>query len=226
MKKNFKYILGGLVLLVLLAGAGYLVKVKTTPSYVEYKDPSLTSEEISKIDQDIAVLESKLTDLKKSDNKDEIFKHQLKLADSYRLRGKYKEAKQVLLDSSKLFPENPNPWEGLFVVDELRTDYEAAELDLQQAIKINSSNPQYWRWYYELASGPLKFTSEQMKGMFQEALKQTNGNADVFVLYANYLESQNDLVGAVANWKKAIEVDPGKTAYYQEQITRIQAKLK
>ena len=107
------------------------------------------------------------------------------------------------------------PYNELYVINFARTDYFSAEQNLKQATKINPANTQAWRWYFELAEGYLGYSKDQLNSLYKEALEKSSQNVDIITLYAVYLEKNNDLVGAVTQWKKAIEINPAGQVQYQ-----------
>lgn len=232
MSKKIYLIIGAIVLAGLIGGGIYLVVQNQQNQFVNFKDPKLTNDELVTIEGKIKDLENAVKnkedsgDLENEDIKSDLFKLKMELASYYRLRGRLLDARKIVEEASKLKPDNISPYNELYVIDQLREDYVSAEQDLKKSIEINSNNPQAWRWYLELAGTNLEFSNDQLNALHKEAIDKTSGNPDLLALYASYLEKQNDLAGAVAQWKLAIEKNPAGQAQYMAEITRIQNRLK
>jgi len=232
MSKKIYLIIGAIVLAGLIGGGVYLVVQNQQNQFVNFKDPKLTNDELVTIEGKIKDLENAVKnkedsgDLENEDIKSDLFKLKMELASYYRLRGRLLDARKIVEEASKLKPDNISPYNELYVIDQLREDYVSAEQDLKKSIEINSNNPQAWRWYLELAGTNLEFSNDQLNALHKEAIDKTSGNPDILALYASYLEKQNDLAGAVAQWKLAIEKNPAGQAQYMAEITRIQNRLK
>lgn len=232
MSKKIYIVIGAIVLAGLIGGGIYFAIQSQQNQFVNFKDPKLTNNELVTIEGKIKDLENAVKnqeasgDLENEDKKSDLFKLKMELSSYYRLRGRLLDARKAVEEASKLKPDNISPYNELYVIDQLREDYVSAEQDLKKSIAINSNNPQAWRWYFELAETKLEYSTEQLQGLYKDALSQTSENPDILGLYAGFLEKQNDLVGAVAQWKKAIEKNPAGQAQYQAEIERIQNKLK
>ncbi len=232
MSKKIYIIIGAIALAGLIGGGVYLLIQNQQSKYINFKDPKFTNDELVTIEGKIKDLENAVKnkeesgDLENEDKKSDLFKLKMELASFYRLRGRLLDAKKTIISASELKPDDMMVWTELFVVDQLREDYVSAENDLKKSIAVNPTNPQVWRWYFDLASGPLKYTQDQLRSLFKDALDKTNSHVDIITVYAGFLETSNDLAGAVAQWKLAIEKNPAGAAQYQAEIARIQNKLK
>lgn len=204
----------------------YFINKHQIEKFTNFTDPKFTNEELSVINSKILELESLISSSNIENNKTDLYKLEMELSSQYKLRGRLLDSKNTLLQASKLLPENSTPWGELYNVENLRGDYDSASKSIQKAIELNPSNSQYWRWYIELKQGPLKTEESELLDIYSQAVDKTSGNIDIITIYASYLEKQNDLVGAVAQWKRAIEKNPAGATQYQAEIARIQNKLK
>lgn len=231
-KKNIIITIVIIVTLGVLSGGGYYFWKSQESKFLNFKDPKLTNQELADAESRIKDLEGKVAtqeqflDPNNKDKKADLFKVEMSLAANYRLRGRLLDAKKMVEKASKLLPENISSYNELYVINFARTDYNSAEQNLKQALKINPANTQAWRWYFELAENNLSYSKPQLDDLYKQALEKSTQNVDIISLYAAYLEKNNDLVGAVNQWKKAIEINPAGNAIYQAEIKRIQDKLK
>lgn len=230
MSKKPSLIIGAIGLAIIVA-AGLFFLQNQQNKFVNFKDPKLTNEELSRVEGKIreleAAIESRKGDEKSEDqNKvNDLFKYKMEVASYYRLRGRLLDAKQAVLEASRILPDNPSSYYELYVIERERGDFKSAKDALAKSLQINPSNVQAWRSYVELAEQNLGYTTEQLKSLYEEALSKAVQAADIHVLYALYLEKNNDLAGAVAQLKLAIQKNPGGKAQYEAEIQRIQSKL-
>jgi tetratricopeptide (TPR) repeat protein len=206
-------------------GIGYYFYLQNQPKFTDYKDPHLTSEELSTIDNKIKDEESNVHETEKSGSKEDQFKLYMALSADYELRGRLLDAKNAADKATKALPYNPTGWGQLYSVQSARGDFRSAESAVRTAIQRNPANPQYWRSLVEISQDGLHKTQDDMEKIFKDALNQTNENPDVLVLYAKFQESKNDLQGAVDSLKKAIDKNPNNRTEYQTEIQKIQKKL-
>lgn len=223
MNKKILIIIGAI--LVALGVGGYLYSLRNDlpKEAILIKDPQLTDKEKQGFRDKIVELEKEVNDPSKNDG--ERYKARVQIGLQYFILGEYKNARDQYLLATKMMPDIATAWGELYVVENSMLAYDQANEHIKKALTINSANPQYWRWYLEL-TGPLKVSDDKIRQTYQEALKQTDNSTDILGLYAGFLEKQNDLVGAVAQWKRAIEKNPAGAAQYQAEIARIQNKLK
>jgi hypothetical protein len=232
MNKKLYIIIAIVVVLALVGGGAYLIIKSQQNQFVNFIDPKLTNQELADINGKIVDLEHSMAQREESldksneDQKSDLFKVEMVLSANYRLRGRLLDARKVALKAQQLKPENISTWNELFVIDTARHDYVSAEQDLKKMIEIDASSIQAWRWYFDLAANQLQWSQAQQDDLYKQALEKTSNNADILALYAGYLEKRNDLLGAVTQWKKAIEMNQANAAIYQAEITRIQDRLK
>lgn len=225
MKKSYVIIVI-IIGLVLVLGGGYYAYQQQQKKYTNEKDPKLNQSELSAIDGKIKELEDSIKSKKDSATKEDLFKLQMELAAQYRLRGRLLEARDVLKEAIKTLPDNISPWTDLYVVENERGDYAAAEEALKTLLDKNPANAQGWRWYIELKRDRLNASEAEQRDLYRQALDKTNQHVDIVTSYAQFLEQHNDLPGAVQQWKIAIQLNPSAKAQYEAEIARIQEKLR
>lgn len=225
MRRNF-IIIGALVVIILLVGFGsvYYKHYKYDKNLIHSKDTGLTNDEkqvfINHYNDDL----NKLRD--KSISKDEQYRLYVDIGLQYYVLGDYDNARKYLLMAKPLFPDNIEAYNQLFSVDNAMHDYMAAQQDIDKALSISRTDAQLWRNKIDLEKQYFNPTQDQVKDLYNQALTATADNIDIITVYAQYLESINDLQGAVTEWKDAITKNPSSTALYQAEIDRIQAKLR
>lgn len=224
MNKKIITIIVACVIILGIGGLAYSLQDRLPSNAILDKDPQLTDQEKQVINDKISEYKNITSDTSKS--KEDRYKAYVQTGLQYFILGKYVDARLQYIEATKLLPENSTAWAELYVVENAMQAYDLANKHIKKAITYNSANPQFWRWYLELA-GPLNVSTEKVDTTYQEALKQTESSADILALYAKFLEERkNDLAGAVTQLKLAIEKNPANQAQYQAEIERIQSKLK
>ncbi len=187
------------------------------------RDLGLTDQEKQASNERISVLENKL---KAANKEEEKYTLELQLGFEYFAIGEYSKSRSHHLEASKIMPQNPTPYAELYVVESSMGDYENAKRHIQKAIELNPSNAQYWKWIITLRTDIFKDSPDEIKNYYIDALAKTNSHVDILTAYAQFLEKQGDVVSAVAQWKKAKEINPEQSTIYDTEITRIQNMLK
>ncbi len=225
MNKKYIFLISSLIIIA-LAGVGYKHYLDHAPKFLDYKDPGLTSEELSSIDNKIKDEEVQLSSAEKSGTNEDKFKIYMALSADYFLRGRYFDSKNMAEKATKALPDNPTGWGQLYSVQVARGDFKSAESAVRTAIQRNPANPQYWRGLVQISQDNLNKNQDDLEKIFKDALDQTNQNPDILVLYAKFQETKGDLQGAVDSLKKAIDKNTTNKAEYESEIVEIQNKLK
>jgi tetratricopeptide (TPR) repeat protein len=226
MNKKTYWIIGAVAAILLVAGISYAFyqQNRLPKDAILSKDPQLTDQEKQGFRDKITEYQNQLKDNSKSI--EEQYKLSTQIGLQYGLLGEYENARDYLLKATRILPDNATAWSQLFVIENLMHAYEQAEKHIIKAIEINPTNSQFWGWRLELERDSLKLSKEELEKNFQDALRQTGEHADILALYAKFLESNNDLSGAVQQYKKAIEKNPANKTIYEAEITRIQNLVK
>lgn len=231
MKKKIAIVVGCLVVVTVVAGAFWYYQTQKPaiglaeqPSTVLLsRDPQLTEAERQNYLKNITELEGKL---QAATEDAERYKLRMQIGFEQYALGEYAKARSSYLEANKLMPTNPTAFAELYVVESAMGDYENAKRHLQKAIEINPSNAQYWRWIITLRADAFQDSPEELKKYYLDGLEKTRDHVDIVTMYAQFLEKQGDVVSAVAQWKKAIELNPDQKDVYQAEIVRIQNLLK
>lgn len=222
-----KYIVGGLVVVALIAG-GIFLKTRTQTSvpvqnFVSYKDPGLTADEKAVFQKKITELETALKDAKDTNTK---FKLTMQIGIQHYALGELALAKEQYMIAAKILPDNPTVWSELYVVENAMTDYQSARAHIQKAIDLNPASPQYWRWKIDLEKDHFSPTPKMIEDLYTEALAKTNNSAEILSLEARYFETIQRYTDAMDIWKHLKEVNPSESTVYDQEIKTLQAKIK
>lgn len=87
-----------------------------------------------------------------------------------------------------------------------------------KALSLDAENPEYFLSQIEFTEGK---SNDELKSMYEQALKKTDESIEVVVSYARFLESIGDKPGAILYWTKAGEVNNSNKAKYDAEITRL-----
>lgn len=225
--KTYIFVFSLILALVLIAGGIFYFKKESLNNekskFIEYKDLKLTDSEKKLYQETISKLEKELSEAK---DKDDQFRLNMQIGFQNYGLGEYGKARDSYLKSNAIYPQNVAPYAALYEAENAMGDYELAKFYLQKAIELNPSSVQYWRWMIQLRELGFHDTSEQLDKYYKDALEKTGNNVDILSIYAQFLEQKGDLVGAVAQWKKAMQIEPSHSSTFQNEITRIQNKLK
>lgn len=219
-----------IVALALLVGLGvggyyYYQKQERLPdNAILSKNPQLTDEERKVFTDKISEMQSKLEDGNPSDQ--DRYQYLIELGNSYRGIGELKQARGAYLDATRSMPDNPVAWYELATLEILMEAKQLAQMHIEKAIELNPSNAQYWQSYLVLIDNNPDVTKSLVEEKFNQAIRGTNGNADLIAMYASFLERTNNLPGAVQQWRRAIEADPGRRQQFEDEISRIQEKVR
>jgi Tfp pilus assembly protein PilF len=221
---NKKVIISIIIGVVIASTLGaYFVFSRPDKSILTYVDPHLTQQELDSAHKIIEDLQQKIN-AEQSDT--EKYKLLLALGAEQNRIGELVDAKESFFRASKILPENGVPVGLLFQVENSMHDFKSAKLTIEKATQLNPTSGLFWKWRVELMQSAFDASKDEADALYQEGLQKANNSIDLLASYAPFLEKNNDLAGAVAQWKKAIEVNPAATDLYQAEIKRIQDKLK
>lgn len=85
-------------------------------------------------------------------------------------------------------------------------------------IKTYDLEPSAWLTHLEINSD---LPNDQLKALYLQAIPATKSHVDIMVSYARFSEKIGDKATAIAAWETAINVDPGNTAKYEAEMTRL-----
>lgn len=224
--KNF-LIFGIIVSVILILGAIFTywyisIYQGYNPKQIVYRDPKFTDQEKQVFLDRIKEADEKLV---KVSTVDERYKLLVDRGVQYYSLGMLVEARDSYQRAAEILPKNPTAWAELYHTELLMENFIRANRAIDKALEINNSNPQYWIWKIENAKDHLSATDAEIEDMYKEGIKASH-TPELYVRYSRYLEEHGDLAGAVTQLKFAIELNPSAREAYDEEITRIQNRLK
>jgi tetratricopeptide (TPR) repeat protein len=109
---------------------------------------------------------------------------------------------------------------GLYSANLALKDYTNAEKAILSAIKINPEGSDYWSWYLVLLQDAMKAPRTKLDAVYNDALNNVldNKKINIITAYARIFENLGDKSGAIAQWQKAITLNPGMQSVYQAEI--------
>ena len=231
-KKSRKFIY--LTLAIILLGAGVLVYFKVykpdQKSAQQTQDSSsqifvaekkeLTEEQRKKIEAEIDGSLAQLRGLDGDQFTEDRDKLNTKLAGLYNQLGEYQKALDVLEKVTQGYKDKTARVWAYYIksyrgLNDKPKGLEAAN----KALALDNENPQYLLAQIEFTENK---TSDEIKQMFENALKKSDNDIDVVTSYAKYLEQIGDKPGAIQFWQKAGEIDDKDKATYDAEIGRLQ----
>lgn len=195
-------------------------------SFVTEKDPKLTAEERKIVEDRLADVQKKLAEMKDAADADiEKYSLTMQLGFQKNALGKLGEARDAFLAAAKLQPENYTAIAALFHIYLDMGDNDSALAGIKKAIELKPENAELWRQYIQIEKEKFSASDEKIEEIFSDAIKKTNSSVDIITVYAQFLESKGDLMGAIEQWKKAIAGFPANKDLYQEEINRMESKI-
>ena len=224
--KNF-LIVGVIAGVILIAGgifAFWYISIYQgyNPKQIVYRDPKFTDQEKQVFLDRIKEADEKLSN---ASTIDERYKLLVDRGVQYYSLGMLVEARDSYQRAAELLPKNPTAWAELYHTELLMENFIRANRAIDKALEINDGNPQYWIWKIENAKDHLSATDKEIEDMYKEGVKASHA-PELYVRYSRYLEEHGDLAGAVTQLKFAIEINPSAKEAYEEEISRIQNRLK
>lgn len=213
-------VIAGIVFALMQNNNGREVAV-VAPSGEEIKkrEVSLSGEERQKLEERVTKFEQEIQALPEDATAEAKFKPHLRLASSYYGLGNYEQAIATL---DKIIEQNQDKGRVFALYSNIYRDMgdiQKARENGKKAVDLEKDNPAYWLAYINLATNE---STDDVKAKYEEALQNTETNIDVVTSYAKFLETIGDKDAAIAQWKKAGEIDDSKKAEYDAEIQRLQ----
>jgi len=196
---------------------GFLLLARPVNNFIEEKDPGLTAEERSIVENRLNEAQKKLTEVTTIEEK---FSAQMQIGFGQYGLGKYKEAKESFLEAADLEPDNYVVYVALYQVELDMKDNQSARKSIKKAISLKEGNPDLWRKYIQLEAERFSASHNKLNDLYLEALAKTNSHLDIETLYAQFLEKSGDLKSALDVWKKVYEQMPDPL--YLQEIERLE----
>lgn len=220
-KKKLKIIIS-IVILLAVAGALYVL-------YQQKKGKIGESAE-TPIGQNIEeVKDAPINSTQKPTVKSEtqvLFDNKMKEASAYFLKKDYSLA-VVAYNQALNIKKSDYVYAGLYSSYLALKDYSNAEKTILSAIELNSKGSDYWSWYLVLLQDAMKAPRSKLDAVYNDALNKVLDNKKINIItqYARILENIGDYTGAIAQWQKAMTLNPDMKSVYQGEIDLLQNKL-
>lgn len=224
-----RIIIGSLVLGVIVITCSIYGIYKV--NYNNHQKTLVLSKDLGLTQQEKQMFVDKINDLKDqiskrpSDN-DFVYKANVDIASNYMGMGEYKTSLEWLNKAVNIFPDKPLAYGQTGEVQRLMKDYDKATENFRKALALTPENANLWAALIDTYKVSNTYTAQGMKDLYEEALSKTNSSINIVTLYAQFLQTNNDLPGAVKYWKIAIEKNPQDSALYQAEIDKIQSSVK
>ncbi len=219
MNKDKLKIVIGIVVVLLIVLAFY---------FLGYKKPQVTVEESvgafsEEIVEDKPVSED-TPQVSVKDDKQVLFDAKMKEASGYFTKGNYSAA-VVAYNQALVISKSEYAYAGLFSAQSAQKNYQEAEKAILSAIKINPEGSDYWTWYLLILKEKLGASRSKLDTVYNDAMSKVleNKKINIVTAYARILESLGDKAGAIAQWQKAITLNPSMQSVYQAEIDLLKA---
>lgn len=162
--------------------------------------------------------------LTKSDNKD-LFDKKMKEANSYFVKGDYKSS-IATYNQALTIVKSEHAYAGLYSANLALKDYANAQKSILSAIDLNPKSSDYWSWYLVLLSDAMEASRAKLDAVYNDAYNKVPDNIKVNIVttYARILENLGDNSGAMAEWQKAITLNPSMKDTYQAEINALKTR--
>lgn len=218
-KEKLKIIIT-IVILALIAGALYMFSMQKK---VQVEDSSETTiEQNTDSDKDEPSISAQKPIVKPSTQA--LFDNKMKEASGYFLKKDYKLAVTAYNQAISII-NSEYAYAGLYSTNLALKDYTNAEKAILSAIELNPGSSDYWSWYLVLLQDAMKAPRTKLDAVYNDALNKVLENKviNIVTAYARILENIGDKTGAIAQWQKAITLNPGMQSVYQAEIDILKA---
>lgn len=115
------------------------------------------------------------------------------------------------------------PYSGMYNVYLSEGNWVKAREVIDQAIKLNPLNAEYWKSKLTLLDEKTNTSFLELKKIYEEGLLKIDPRtkADLITHFALIAENNNEKTEAIALWQEAIKVYPDNKAMYQAEIDRL-----
>ncbi len=223
MNKKYLYYLGGIAVLILIVwGLSALVKHQAATNWLPTNNnPSLTAEQIQKLNDDLAKQHQVIVANK---DKESVFNAFLQSGIDYESFADLAHARDAYLEAAKIDPTSWVPQANLGTVYVQMKNNDAAGAAFRQAITLAPTLQTTWQKWIDFNRYQLQATDQAMRGFYKNSFQATSDNLQLHRDFAAYLESTKAYDDAIAQWQFVLDHSPGDQNT-KDQIARLQ-KLK
>lgn len=199
----------------------------TLPGNLSSKERQLGSEQVKIYNDRIA---KALLDLKQLNPADVSLKNQrlndyIYLAEQYFGLGMLENSKEAYLSALEIDSKNEAALSGISYLYADAGKWGDAIASLQTALDSSPVNETLWLQLIDVQKS-AGLDSLEINKLYEIALEKARQKINLLTRYAQYQESQGNIVKAIELWQEAAKVYPENTSLYNQEITRLTAKLK
>ena len=229
--KNQKNIIIGIVVVVILGGIFYYKYKKAHTVVVPVTDQSVPIDVTATPDKgkavsnpNITITPTKIPEVAVVTPKDQIIKDIL--------ASNYDKAKTEIAAELAKSPKDAELWYINSSLQAQVSDMAGAGTSADKALEYDMQNTTYWKWKILLSMKKMTQDGVQntssiyrdtIKGLYENALKATNDNAEICAPYAIYLTGIGDKALAITYWQKAEISNPMAKSSYETEIAKLKA---
>lgn len=220
-------LISGIVIIILLA----VFLKKDSIVKQEFNTDNINTENIQSEDQSLSNPEDEGQD-KTVDSKDQeqpVISEDLEIktkfntamdqAQSAQLKGDYTLALKYY-NQALVYRKNDNVYAGIYTIYLNQKNWTKAIEAVDQAIKINPLNADYWNWKILVMDQGLNASYSELKKVYDTGYPQIKSEEKVnlVVKFASLSAIKGQKSEAISLWKKAIELNPTASISYQAEI--------
>lgn len=127
-------------------------------------------------------------------------------------------AKITLEKIFKITPNDPNMMQIYASTLYNLGDKAGANVWIDKAISIDSKNINYWYLKFDFKKAEFNNDYNKISPIYLDAIKKTGNDFNMVTAYAQFLGSIGKKAEAIAQWQKAIQLNPNLKATYQAEI--------
>jgi tetratricopeptide (TPR) repeat protein len=192
--------------------------------FILEKDPNLTQEERAVYDERLGLAREWLENNPDAPAEEKFNYMMVEGFNLYGL-GQFLKSKNVFLNASKISPEESVAYAALSFVALDMEDNKGALNYIQKAIELSPTNADYYKKMITIKKDRFGADSEELNGLYVDALVKTNNHIDIVTSYAKFAEESGKTLVAYEYWQKAIEIYPESASVYKKEMERLKKMM-
>jgi tetratricopeptide (TPR) repeat protein len=215
---NKKYIgISVLILAVIVAGILYFgLKKEDSKKYVIDRKLSPAQQQQYKDNITKGQETLKALDKNKETYKSAAAEGNIYIAQQYSGLGELSEAENYYNEALKIYSQDASALVGIALLKIEEKDFASARTLLGQATEYAPDNADIWLRYIQITREYFPNESQEIQGLYEQAIQKTRSHIDILTSYAQFLEQKGDIENAKRIWKQAADQNPTNPVYMQE----------
>jgi len=209
--------------LITAAIIGAIVYSSRPKNLIERVEPSLDPASLNVFQDQLRSAEQRVNDLPDSTSEEEKATSYALLARAYYNLGEYKEAREWFEKAVKTKKNIPVYLEYYNLLTAMQ-DFEGARDIARDGLEIYPFQIDIWKSLIALSRTKLEANDTEIISLYLEALAKSESHPDILADFARYQEELGRPEEALKYWRAALLKSPN-TAFYQEQVNRLEARL-